>query len=64
MDERQPEGLGIASFVAMRTLSGDEHGGHIVAGQIDSNDGDVSGNHGIPYSDAWVVKLNAQGGVK
>ena len=30
-------------------------GGYIVAGYSDSNDGDVSGNHG--HSDAWIVKL-------
>jgi len=34
-------------------------GGYIVAGYTDSNDGDVSGNHG--YLDMWVVKLNANG---
>src|SRR5690606_37895749 len=30
-------------------------GGYIVAGSSDSNDGDVSGNHG--ESDFWIVKL-------
>jgi PKD repeat protein len=30
-------------------------GGYILAGSTDSNDGDVSGNHGA--SDIWVVKL-------
>jgi hypothetical protein len=34
-------------------------GGFIVAGYTDSNDGDVSGNHG--YFDYWVVKLNSSG---
>ncbi|WP_128694285.1 PKD domain-containing protein, partial [Methanoculleus taiwanensis] len=34
-------------------------GGYIVAGETQSSDGDVSGNHG--GSDAWVVKLNAGG---
>jgi len=33
-------------------------GGFIVAGRTDSNDGDVSGNHG--YSDFWVVKLTKE----
>ena len=36
-------------------------GGFIVAGGTDSNDGDVSGNHG--YSDYWVVKLNSSGDI-
>jgi hypothetical protein len=34
-------------------------GGYIVAGRTDSNDGDVSGNHGS--GDGWVVKLDASG---
>jgi hypothetical protein len=34
-------------------------GGYIVAGYTYSNDGDVSGNHGI--SDCWVVKLSSIG---
>jgi hypothetical protein len=34
-------------------------GGYIVAGQSDSNDGDVSRNHGD--SDLWIVKLKANG---
>jgi len=32
-------------------------GGYVMAGNTNSNDGDVSGNHG--NIDAWVVKLNA-----
>ena len=34
-------------------------GGFIVAGTSESNDGDVSGNHG--RADYWVVKLNSSG---
>jgi alpha-tubulin suppressor-like RCC1 family protein len=34
-------------------------GGYIVAGQSQSNDGDVNGNHGS--NDYWVVKLNNVG---
>jgi hypothetical protein len=34
-------------------------GGYIVAGQSDSNDGDVSGNHGS--GDYWLVKLTSIG---
>ncbi len=37
-------------------------GGYIFAGRTNSNDGDVSGNHGS--FDAWVVKLNAQGDIE
>ena len=37
-------------------------GGYIVAGLTKSNDGDVSGNHGM--GDAWVVKLDASGGIE
>ncbi|HYV93822.1 MAG TPA: aryl-sulfate sulfotransferase [Chitinophagales bacterium] len=34
-------------------------GGYIVAGYSDSNDGDVSGNHGL--EDYWIVKLDSDG---
>ena len=37
-------------------------GGFIVAGYADSNNGDVSGNHG--GKDAWIVKLNSTGGIQ
>ncbi|MCK4664989.1 MAG: T9SS type A sorting domain-containing protein [Bacteroidales bacterium] len=37
-------------------------GGYIVAGYSDSNDGDVSGNHG--GSDSWVVKLDDSGTIE
>ncbi len=37
-------------------------GGFIVAGQSNSNDGDVSGNHGS--DDFWVVKLNNTGTIE
>lgn len=36
-------------------------GGYIIAGQSKSNDGDVSGNHGL--TDYWIVKLNAEGNI-
>ena len=36
-------------------------GGFIVAGETYSNDGDVSGNHGL--LDFWVVRLNFSGGI-
>ncbi|MDR2351801.1 MAG: T9SS C-terminal target domain-containing protein [Deltaproteobacteria bacterium] len=34
-------------------------GGYIIAGHSESNDGDVTGNHG--KNDYWIVKLNSQG---
>lgn len=37
-------------------------GGYIVAGWTESNDGDVSGNHG--HADSWVVKLDAFGDIQ
>jgi len=37
-------------------------GGFAMAGFTDSNDGDVSGNHGD--KDAWVVKLDSTGGIQ
>jgi hypothetical protein len=37
-------------------------GGFILAGHSDSNDGDVSGNHGGP--DYWVVKLSSIGTIE
>jgi len=37
-------------------------GGYMVAGMTNSNDGDVSGNHGV--FDAWVVKLTSNGSVQ
>jgi len=37
-------------------------GGYIVAGETSSNDGDVSGNHGL--SDFWIVKLNNSGTIQ
>jgi hypothetical protein len=38
-------------------------GGYIIVGITNSNDGDVSGNHG-GYSDVWVVKLNGTGNLQ
>jgi hypothetical protein len=36
-------------------------GSYVIAGYTWSNDGDVSGNHGIQYADYWIIKLD-QGG--
>ena len=37
-------------------------GGYVVAGASESNDGDVSGNHG--GEDYWIVKLDAAGNIQ
>jgi hypothetical protein len=37
-------------------------GGYIVAGSSESNDGDVSGNHGS--YDCWIVKLSSTGAIE
>ena len=37
-------------------------GGYIIAGRSNSNDGDVSGNHGS--SDYWIVKINSSGEIE
>ena len=37
-------------------------GGYIVAGFGDSDDGDVSGNHG--KDDCWIVKLDGSGSIQ
>ncbi|MEO8147399.1 MAG: T9SS type A sorting domain-containing protein [Bacteroidia bacterium] len=36
--------------------------GYVVAGQTESIDGDITGNHG--YIDYWIVKLNASGAIQ
>ena len=38
-------------------------GGYIVAGSTDSNNGDVSSNHGVA-PDCWIVKLNNNGSIQ
>ncbi|MFC3161000.1 hypothetical protein ACFOEQ_23525 [Chryseobacterium arachidis] len=42
---------------AIQTGDGD----YVVAGTTDSNNGDVSGNHGL--TDGWILKLNSDAGV-
>jgi len=46
------------AFVVQQTFDN----GYIIAGLAKSNDGDVSGNHGL--NDYWVVKLNSKGGIQ
>lgn len=48
--------LGGSGFDEARAVKLTSDGGVIVAGYTNSNDGDVSGNHG--GGDLWVVKLN------
>jgi hypothetical protein len=49
--------LGGAANDAGNSLIQTHDGGYVIAGTTNSNDGDVSGNHG--NSDLWVVKLKA-----
>jgi hypothetical protein len=45
------------AYGAQQTLDG----GYAIAGFSDSNDGDVSGNHGA--QDVWIVRLDANGAI-
>jgi hypothetical protein len=54
--------LGGTSWDFANSIQQTSDGGFIVAGYTESNDGDVSGNHG--GSDAWVVKLNSSGDIE
>jgi hypothetical protein len=44
------------------SISVTSDGGYIIAGHTDSNNGNVSGNHG--NQDAWIVKLNSNGSIQ
>jgi hypothetical protein len=39
-------------------------GGYIVAGNSESNNGDVTGMHDIVYGDFWIVKLDKSGNIE
>jgi len=54
--------LGGSGTDAAQSIRQTMDGGYIVAGQSNSNDGDVSGNHG--NFDDWVVKLNDTGAIQ
>ena len=54
--------LGGSSFDSANSIQQTSDGGYIVAGGTESNDGDVSGNHGS--YDAWVVKLDSTGALQ
>ena len=51
--------LGGSGIDNLRSVHQTADGGYIAAGKSDSNDGDVSGNHG--YGDVWLVKVSALG---
>ena len=55
--------LGGSNQDAGKDISQTVDGGYIVAGFSQSNDGDVSGNHGGD-SDCWIVKLDAAGTIE
>ncbi len=54
--------LGGIGFEWAQSIHQSTDGGYIVAGLTNSNDGDVSGNHG--ESDYWVVKLSSSGALE
>ena len=54
--------LGGSSFETALSIQQTNEGGYIIAGTSNSNDGDVSGNHG-DY-DFWIVKLNTVGSLQ
>lgn len=54
--------LGGGSTDWIQAVAATNDGGCLVAGFTESNDGDVSGNHG--GADGWVVKLDAGGNVE
>jgi len=51
-------GIGMDYGWAVEQLS---DGNYIIAGYTNSNDGDVTGNHG--YYDAWIVKVDTSGNI-
>lgn len=53
------QSLGGSSYDAATKIFVADDGGYIVVGTTNSNNGTVSGNHGL--SDVWVVKLDASG---
>ena len=54
--------LGGSSADAAYSIQQTSDGGYIVAGASSSNDGDVTGNHGL--NDYWVVKLDTVGNIQ
>ncbi|MFA5620118.1 MAG: T9SS type A sorting domain-containing protein [Weeksellaceae bacterium] len=54
--------MGGSGFDWATSIQQTTDGGYIVAGYSDSNDGDVTGNHG--WLDYWVVKLDSTGNIQ
>jgi hypothetical protein len=54
--------LGGSSFDEAYSVQQTADGGYIIAGYTWSNNGNVSGNHGVSY-DYWVVKLDGLGNI-
>ncbi|MBA3648508.1 MAG: T9SS type A sorting domain-containing protein [Chitinophagales bacterium] len=44
------------------SIASTEDGGYIMVGETDSNDGDVSGNHG--QEDCWIIKIDSVGNLE
>ncbi|WP_435525800.1 hypothetical protein [Chryseobacterium indoltheticum] len=51
--------LGGSSYDTAKSIQQTSDGGYIMAGESDSTNGDVTGNHG--NTDFWIVKLDASG---
>ena len=57
--------LGGSAYDYATSIQQTTDGGYILTGYTQSNNGDVSGNHGSsPFVDAWVVKLNSLGNLQ
>ena len=54
--------LGGSGYEGANSIQQTTDGGYILAGWSDSNDGDISGNHGS--IDYWVVKLDDTGTIE
>ncbi len=54
--------LGGSNYDEATAIQQTSDGGYIIAGQSNSNDGDVSGNHGS--FDYWIVKINDTGAIQ
>ena len=55
--------LGGSGYDFATSIQQTPDGGYIVAGSSDSNNGDVTGNHG-GNGDYWIVKLNSAGAIQ
>ena len=55
--------LGGSIYDKPNSIQQTNDGGYIVAGYSNSNDGDVTGNHGGGY-DYWIVKLDSSGNLQ